>query len=278
MDLKQQLITAHQAMSGFEIPMMPTEIIELQRIFHETEYPDMSEVVEILERNTVLSGELIKVANEPGFSHPNAEQILTIKNAVDAIGVGRLKNLVVSLGFKAQVTGSVFDEIIDHTVDVGRVAAALSEWVDDVSADEAYMAGLFHNAGAIILAMRYPVYEKYFMNSITNCYSCIPAEVKKFKVSHGVYGLLVSKKWELEAIYAQVLLMHHQRDLSKLKNDKVRALVALVQLAGCIVSEVSFDNYIGTEVKDMHASAQNELLLSSDVVDEIRLSVMANSI
>lgn len=278
MDLKQQLIKAHQMMAGSDIPMMPAEVIELMHIFEATEFPDMQEIAQIIERNTTLSGEMIKVANEPGFSAPEAETVSTIKQAVDAIGLGRLKNLITSLGFKSQIQGQVFEEILDHSVDVSRIAAALSGWVDGVSADEAYMAGLFHNAGAIILAMNFPDYEKTFYNTITNCYSGLVKEADAYEVSHGVYGLLVAKKWHLDNVYSQVLLIHHQRDLSKIKNDKVRTLVALVQLANSIVSEVTFDSYFGTEVKEMHANSQRELALEDEVIDEIRIAVLSNSL
>ncbi|WP_173291758.1 HDOD domain-containing protein [Thiosulfativibrio zosterae] len=278
MDLKQQMVLAHQMMSGFEIPMMPAEIVELQRLFSSTEFPDMQEVASIIERNTVLSGEVIKLANQPIFLRKGADQVKSIKGALDALGVGRVKNLVIGLGFKAQVKGHVFDALIDHSLDIARVSAAVSRWVDGVDADEAYLAGLFHNAGAFILAMKFDDYEDFFYKTITHCYSGLAREAQRYKVSHNVYGLLISKKWNLDNVFSQVILVHHQKDLSKIANEKVRTLVAIIQLANAIVSEVSFDTYLGSEVREMSENAQQELLIAPDVVSEIRLSVMSNSL
>lgn len=278
MDLKQQMVMAHQVMGGFELPMMPAEIIELQRLFSSTEFPDMQEVAHIIERNTVLSGELIKLANQPIFLSKGADQVKSIKGALDALGVGRVKNLVIGLGFKAQVKGHVFDALIDHSLDVAKVSASLSRWVEGVDPDEAYLAGLFHNAGAFILAMKFDDYETFFYKTLTHSYSALAREAERYKVSHNVYGLLISKKWNLDNIFSQVILVHHQKDLSKIANEKVRTLVAIIQLANAIVCEVSFDTYLGLEVREMSDNAQQELLINPEVISEIRLAVLANSL
>lgn len=278
MDLKQQMLIAHQVMSGFELPVMPAEVIELQRIFSKTEFPDMQEVASVIERNTVLSGEVIKLANQPIFLRKGAEQVRTIKSALEALGVGRIKNLVVGLGFKTQIKDSVFDALIDHSLDVAKISASLSRWVDDIDPDEAYLAGLFHNAGAFILAMKFDDYEDFFYKTMTHSYTGLALEAKRYKVSHNIYGLLVAKKWNLDNIFAQVILVHHQKDLSKISNDKVRALVAIIQLASVIACETSFDSYLGSEVRQMSDNAQKELLIDSSVISEIRLAVMSNSL
>lgn len=278
MDLKQQIQLAQTQLAGFQVPPLPAELIQLQSIFQTTEFPDMSEVAQIIGRNTVLTGELIKVANQPQFLRKGSDSVQTIKGAIDSLGMTRLKNLVFGLGFKAQIPELAFDELMEHTLDVANVAASLSHWVEGVSVDEAYMSGIFHNAGAIIMEMKFGDYRTTFFNTLTNCYSGLSKEIKQYQVSHGVYGLLVAKTWRLHSRYAQVMLMHHQRDISVIKDDHVRALVAIIQLANVLVSEVSFDRFIGQEVKEMSMISREELMIDSDVVDEIRTALLSNSL
>lgn len=278
MDLKQQIQLAQTQLARFQVPPLPAELIQLQSIFQTTEFPDMSEVAQIIGRNTVLTGELIKVANQPQFLRKGSDSVQTIKGAIDSLGMTRLKNLVFGLGFKAQIPELAFDELMEHTLDVANVAAALSHWVDGVSVDEAYLSGIFHNAGAIIMEMKFGDYQSTFFNTLTNCYSGLSKEIKQYQVSHGVYGLLVAKTWRLDSRYAQVMLMHHQRNISVIKDDHVRALVAIIQLANVLVSEVSFDRFIGQEVKEMSMISREELMIDSDVVDEIRTALLSNSL
>lgn len=278
MDLKQQIQLAQTQLAGFKVPPLPAELIQLQTIFQTTEYPDMSEVAEIIGRNTVLTGELIKVSNQPQFLRKGSDSVQTIKGAIDSLGMTRLKNLVFGLGFKAQIPDLAFEELMEHTLDVANVAAALSHWVEGVSADEAYLSGIFHNAGAIIMEMKFGGYRSTFFNTLTNCYSGLSKEIEKYQVSHGVYGLLVAKTWRLDSRYAQVMLMHHQRNIGVIKDDHVRALVAIIQLANVLVSEVSFDSFIGHEVKEMSENSRTELMIDGDVIDEIRTALLSNSL
>ncbi|MDG4812905.1 HDOD domain-containing protein [Hydrogenovibrio sp. 3SP14C1] len=278
MDIRQQMLIAQQQLADFDIPTIPAELIELQNLLQKTEFPDMHEVAGIIGRNTVLSGELIKVANQSQFLPKDSDSVTTIKGAIDSLGLKRLKNLVFGLGFKTQVADIIFDDLMDHSIDVANVATELSRWVDGVQQDEVYLAGLFHNAGAIVMEMKFGNYQSTFYNTLTNCYSGLTREVKNYKTHHGFYGLLVAKEWRLDSIYAQVMLMHHQRNLDAIKNKHVRTLVALIQLGNSIVSEVSFDSFLGSEVKEMLENAQHELYLEDDVIDEVRRALMSNSL
>ncbi|WP_024851483.1 HDOD domain-containing protein [Hydrogenovibrio kuenenii] len=278
MGLKSQLKIAAQQLEGFEIPAMPAEVMQLQTLFQKTEFPDTAEIADIIARNTVLSGELILLANQAQFKRKDADEITTIRTAIESLGLLRLRTVIFGLAFKTLVSDKVFDELIEHTMDVSNVSAELSRWVEGVVPEEAYMAGLFHNAGAIIMAMKFDDYPQFFFNTLTNCYSGSHKEVSVYGAHHGVFGLLVAKKWQLASMYAQVMLMHHQMNFEIVKDPKAKTLVAIIQLANAIVSESSFDQYHGEEIKKMRATAQEELLIEDDVISEIRIALMSNSL
>lgn len=278
MSLKEQLEVATKQLEGFEIPAMPAEVMQLQALFQRTEFPDTAEIADIIAHNTVLSGELIRLANQAQFKRKDADEITTIRAAIESLGLLRLRTVITGLAFKTLISDKVFDEVLEHTMDVSNVSAELSRWVEGVVPEEAYMAGLFHNAGAIIMAMKFEHYPQIFFNTLTNCYSGIQKEIKAYGAHHGVFGLLVAKKWQLASMYAQVMLMHHQMNFDIIKDPKSKTLVALIQLANAIVSESSFDQYNGDEVKTMRAKAQQELMIEDDVVDEIRVALMSNSL
>lgn len=278
MALKEQLETATKQMQGFEIPAMPAEVMQLQALFQKTEFPDTADIADIIAHNTVLSGELIRLANQAQFKRKDADEITTIRGAIESLGLLRLKTVITGLAFKTLVSDKVFDELLEHTMDVSNVSAELSRWVDGVVPEEAYMAGLFHNAGAIIMSMKFDGYSQVFFNTLTNCYIGILKEIELYGAHHGVYGLLVAKKWQLASMYAQVMLMHHQKDFSIIKEPRAKSLVAIVQLANAIVGESSFDQYNGDEIKLMRKNAQTELMIEDEIVDEIRISLMSNSL
>ena len=165
-----------------------------------------------------------------------------------------------------------------HTIAVGYVCAELSQYLSGIDAEDAYLAGLFHNAGAIIMAMKFPDYAKVFYNTISNAYSGISRETNLYKANHGIYGLLVSRKWGLNKRYAQVILLHHQKELSIVKDAEIRTLIVLVQLASTIVSEALFNSYLGEEVAQMKKKAMVDLMINDETVGEIRRALMTDNL
>jgi len=277
--LRQQLYIAKDYLKDFEVPSLPKEVIELQKKLNSTEFPDINDIASIIKKNTVLSAELIKVANQKQFKPENIqEEIISVKTAVTSLGLDSLKTLIFGVAFKSLVQDEVFDDLMEHSVAVANVAADLSSYLTGVSSEEAYLAGLFHNAGAIVMAMRFDGYNKTFYNTITNCYSGISKETAKYGTSHGVFGLLVAKEWELYSHYSQVILLHHQKDVSIIKEDEVRTLVVLIQLATTIVSEALFHSYQGDEVAEMKKRAMKDLMISDEIVSEIRRALMTDNL
>ena len=278
MGLKEQIAIAKEQMQGFEIPSLPKEVIELQTLLKKTDFPDMGEVATIIKQNTVLSGEIIKVANQRQFKPQDAEDVETVKVAIGSLGLERLKKLIFGMAFKTQVKDEVFEDLMMHSVGVANVAAELSKYIEGVDSEDAYLAGLFHNAGAIIMTMRFADYNRIFYKSISHCYSEINRESSQYFTNHGIYGLLVARVWGLAPRYSQVILLHHQRDLSIVKDDSIRTLVLLVQLAITIVSEALFNSYLGDEVLQMKNYTIEELMIEVDVVDDIRRAVMTGNL
>ena len=278
MGLKEQLAIATNEMKGFDIPSLPKELMELKKLFRNAKFINTNDVANIIKKNTVLSGELIKIANQKQFKPKGAEDVVSVKAAVESLGLEKIETLILGLAFKSLVSGEVFDDLMDHTVAVANVSAELTQFLTDVSAEEAYLAGLFHNSGAIIMAMKFDGYDKVFYNTISNSYSGIAREMEKFKMHHGVFGLLVAKEWTLSSIYSQVILMHHQRDLTIIKDDKIRTLVYIVQLANSIVAESLFNGYLGDEVGVMKKNAMVDLMVSSDDMSEIRRALMTGNL
>ena len=279
MGLKEQLTIASNEMKGFKIPSLPKELIELQNLFKNARFINTHDVANIIKKNTVLSGELIKVANQKQFKPKGADDdVVSVKDAVEALGLDKIETLIIGLAFKASVSGEVFDDLMEHTVAVANVCAELTVYLTDISAEEAYLAGLFHNSGAFIMAMKFEGYDKVFYNTISNSYSGITREIERFKMHHGVFGLLVAKEWSLPSIYSQVILTHHQQDLTIIRDDKVRTLVYLVQLANSIVAESLFNGYLGDEVTKMKKNAIADLMIKNDDISEIRRALMTDNL
>ncbi|MEA3405226.1 MAG: HDOD domain-containing protein [Pseudomonadota bacterium] len=239
-------------------------------MFLQDEFPDLNIIENIISQNTTLAGEVVKISNEPQFLKPRLSSVHSIKDALTVIGYNRLQNLLTGVGVIMEFKNRGISEVIDFNLNVAKIASELTQYTDDIKEDVAYLAGLFHNAGTLLFASKYDDYDKLFLSSLKFAYRAPLLEEKKYETSHTIAGMLVAKKWELDKFFNQIILLHHQKDLSKIENNQVRTLIALIQIAIALVTQTLFKDYSSDEVDLMLKNACEELMIEEDYLDEFR--------
>ncbi len=272
--MEQKLRNAVAAIRGHKIPELPNEVLLLEQEI-KSKFCSSAKVAEIIEMNTTLSGEVIRIANSPVIKLRSP--VHSIRDAVNAMGMDQIYNLVVSAALKNMFgTKGLFKDIMDNSVDVAFCMADLAEWVEGVSRDEAYMLGLFHNSGALMLASKsVSAYEPLFRNSMSLPLSILEKEQQKFGSDHAVIGVLMAKKWCLPIDMLSAIMLHHKAECSQIKNDRVRAMVAMLKIANAMVAEISLGAYRGEEMRIYELDGIEELMIPTGTVNEIRTALMS---
>lgn len=272
--MEQKLRNAVAAIRGHKIPELPNEVLLLEQEI-KSKFCSATTVAKIIEMNATLSGEVMRIVNSPVIKVK--EPVLSIRDAVNVMGLNNIYNLVVSAALKNMFgTQGLFKDIMDHSVDVAFCMADIADWVEGVSRDEAYMLGLFHNVGALMLAGKDDkVYEPIFRNSMSLPFSSIEKEQLKYGSNHAVIGVLIGKKWHLPIDMLSAIMLHHNAQCSQIKNDRVRGMVAMIKVANAMVSEVSLGAYRGEEMLEYEKDGIDELMIPSNVITEIRTALMS---
>jgi len=272
--MQNKLRQAIKAIQGHKIPELPEEIIELDKEIS-SKFASMSNVAEIISKNTTLSGELMRLVNSPVVKLK--EPVASIRDAVNVMGFNNIANLLVAAAIK-NMFGSkgLSKDIMDHSVDVAFCMSDLSEWVDGITRDEAYMLGLFHNVGAMMLAAKNEdVYKGLFRDSMSKPVSIIKKEEEAFGSNHAMIGVLIGQKWHLPVNMLNAIMLHHNDKCERIKNDQVRAMVVMIKVANAIVSEISLGVYRSEEMRDYESDGLQELMIDDEVVSDIRTALMS---
>jgi HD-like signal output (HDOD) protein len=101
---------------------------------------------------------LIKVANSPLFR--GQREIESVQMAVSRLGVNLIRNLVTSLmmkqlfNAKSPVLGKKMRELWEYNTQIAAISHVLGSTCPTVKSDEAMLAGLIHNIGALPVLMR----------------------------------------------------------------------------------------------------------------------------
>ena len=267
---------ANDLMDGVSIPKLPEEVLELQA---QLQNPNVNlvEVAQVIERNTVLAGETLTLVNSNAMRLQ--PKLGTIREAVYLLGTQNLYNLLICAALKNLFKeGELVRDVIDYSVDVAFCMAELSDYVEGVSRDEAYMLGLFHNSGALMLARKeLQTYGSFFSNALSMPFNAFQKEKEAFGCHHGTVGLTVNQYWGLPKDMLFATLLHHEKILGDKCSDKTRTYVAMLQISNAIIADLMQSSYQAQQAKDYLQAGKAELMLDSDAIRAVRDTMMLNS-
>ena len=274
--MQESLRNALAAIDGIQIPDLPEEIIQLESEI-KSPFANTVKITEIISQNTTLSGQVMRVINSPVMRLK--DPIKSIRDAVNVMGLDNIYNLVVCSALM-NLFGSkdLHKDIMKHSVGVAFCMADISDRVEGISRDEAYMLGLFHNVGALMLASKSAEeYEPLYHNSLSMPLSINEKEEASFSSNHAMIGVLVCKKWHLDSDMLSAIMLHHNQSCAAISSERVRTLVAMIKAANGFVSEIYLGAFKSTEMKDYEHDGMEALNLPEEAWTEIRSALMSYS-
>jgi len=139
------------------LPTLPEVALKIREAV-ESENTSAQQVAETLTQDASLSARLIQVSNSPLYR--SRTPIEDLQMAVTRLGIRMVRDLVISLAMKQiyQATSDVLDEhfrrIWNTSVEVAAICRMFATTVPGINPEQALLAGLIHNIGALpILVM-----------------------------------------------------------------------------------------------------------------------------
>jgi len=139
------------------LPTLPEVALRI-RDSVEREDTSADQIAEMVTTDTALSARLLQVANSPLYR--GRMVIDSVQMAVTRLGTKLIRTLITSLAMKQifQATSDTMDHQLhaewEHSVQIAAMSRAISKQVPHLQAEQAMLAGLVHNIGALpILAM-----------------------------------------------------------------------------------------------------------------------------
>ncbi len=194
------------------IPTFPENIITLLEMCSSDD-ADIEKIARKIKQDVSVTSDVIKLANSAGFI--SGQRIDDINRAVMKIGLKNLQFILLASNARKilETRYTKFEEIWEHC---GRVAfysrqIALKFKIPGGGADNAYVAGLLHDLGQVILLA-------VDMNSVRkiaeivqdrNIITTTVMEELSIGISHAEIGHLVAEKWNFPEFLAQIIRHHH---------------------------------------------------------------------
>ncbi len=181
----------------------------------ESEECSLEEIGKIIEQDLGMTATLLKVVNSAFFGLPR--KISSPAQAASLLGLDILRSLVLSYQlfstFELKNTRHFsFDGLWRHSTTVGSMAKkiAQTEDMDKVLVDEAFMAGILHDVGKLILYHFTPKRYGEVIEHVRNDSGTVfQIEKRGFGTSHAQVGAFLMGLWGMSENVVQSIAFHH---------------------------------------------------------------------
>jgi putative nucleotidyltransferase with HDIG domain len=246
------------------------------RILHEIENPNtpIPVIAGMIGQDQVLAALVLQAANTAALGYVNA--CFSIHEAVMRIGFRRLKSLLFLSTSYQSMNGALhgyrlgIGELWLHSQRTASACENLARLLHSKHVEEAYVSGLLHDIGKLILnEVMQADYSRIATFIIRYKMSLWEIEKKLIGIDHAQAGCLMAEHWNLPANLADSIHFHHYPALAPANSY----LPAIVNLANSIVG-LAPGVSDGLSTYDLAPETLEILGLKPDSIDEISAAIL----
>jgi len=218
------------------LPTLPAILLKLLAACDKDDTP-MSEIAAIINKDPVLSCKVLQLVNSAyyGFRY----SFTGMDKAVVYLGANTLKNIALTMSVHQVFEQKRFRNVGRFTINVfwyqslmcATLARRIAQKIGFADMDEAYLSGLLHNIGRLLLIATFPKEHESILTQTEDGLDTLWAETQLLGVTHCEIGSWLIQNWHMSSVMADAVRYHHE-PLEKIK--EAFPLVQIVYLANLL--------------------------------------------
>lgn len=195
------------------LPTLPTVV---SKMIDQVDSPRTSTaaLARLISSDQALTAKVLKFANSAYYGFPR--EISTVNMAIVVLGFNAVKEMGLSLSvfdvFKKTPSNEYFDVTLfwEHSVGTGVAARMLARTYKPTLAGEAFVAGLLHDVGKVILKQYFdPEFAAIIKAQNEKGITLEEAELATIETTHSQIGNWLAEKWNLPELICETIRCHH---------------------------------------------------------------------
>lgn len=218
------------------LPPLPAAVEKINSLTQDIE-SDIADIARAISSDDALTARILRVANSAFYGL--SRKINTVSQAIVILGFNAVKNLSIGISLfglwgKEKEVALDREEFWRHCLAVGCGSRLLALRLKMKDPEEAFVAGLLHDIGKVILMEHFP---KEYSNVIDEAESkrlpLYVLEHEVFGIDHAVVGMKICEQWKLSETISKVIGFHHKKisEQNKEEAKTVRTVQAASNLA-----------------------------------------------
>jgi len=180
----------------------------------DTDDISVTRVAQLIERDAVIAGNILRVVNSPIYQRRMAIQ--SIRHAIVLLGLHKVRNLALGMSINhlsAKANGAPgwsMSEFNQHSVAMALLCDRLNHQLRVIGGDVAFLGGLFHDFGRLLIAVGLPVQYSEVARLRGSGQSSLPqCEKSVLGFDHADLSGDVLAAWRLPLALQTAVRFHH---------------------------------------------------------------------
>ena len=193
-----------------ELSSLPQILAEVIRVTDDEE-STAGDIADVILKDPPLSARILRVVNSPYYGPVRG--ISTINQAVVTLGIRAVKALALSTSlYKLFDTGT---QIVDrvrfwrHSLEVAIACREIANACSYKPSEEAFVAGLMHDIGILILEANFPDQFRRIWKLIESGESSVKQEELTWGTNHARVAKFLLDQWKLPGFLGEAIAAHH---------------------------------------------------------------------
>jgi putative nucleotidyltransferase with HDIG domain len=204
-DLFQRILDEHEELSS-----LPQTLVEVLRVAKD-ENSSAQDLADILRRDPSLMTKILRVVNSPFYGA--GREIISVRQAVVTLGVRAVTAVALSTSIY-DLTGK-WQTSMDrlrfwrHSLEVAVGARMIAEAAGHTSTEEAFVSGLLHDIGLLILEKSFPEEFNRIWEQAESGEKVVELEEDVWGTNHAQVAQFLLEQWNLPVVICQAVGRHH---------------------------------------------------------------------
>lgn len=232
------------------LPSLPHILLKLLEACNQDQ-SNLDEVSEIVHKDPSLSAKILRLVNSAYFGLPR--QVEDLRQAVVLVGINGVKNVAICAGvyeaFSKARTNGAFDlkRFWWHSLRCAFLSKCIAEEVKYAQPDEAFLSGLLHDIGKLVLWVNFrKAYEELLTSSKGRPDLLLEGETR-LGATHCEVAAWLLDRWHLQSEVLDPVLYHHE-PVSRIAN--ALPLVQIVYVAHALCMDPAPESEDGSEIAE----------------------------
>ena len=217
-----------------DLPALPAAVVRVMQLTDDPK-AGMADVARALSSDQALAARVLKLANSAFYG--SSRRISTVSEAVITLGMRTTRNLVMATSCQEMLEQSVAGYALPlgalwrHSLACASAAQALAVRARYRATEEAFVAGLLHDIGKVVLnTYLKDQFARVFLRAASGGVTFAQAEREVLGFDHAQAGACLLERWSLPASLVTAVRWHH----APLESPPPSLLPCLVHVADAV--------------------------------------------